>query len=258
MMLSSLWSFIIRFFILSAVINTAKIHAETLLFYDDFWPFSYTEKAQTKGLYFDIVTTVFKNMDTEYTVETYPFKRALILAMAGKGVVVGVFETDERSLELEFSKPFYYEESVLFVNKKNTFPFSTISDLKGKQVGVKLGWSYGAEFDRAKESKLFTTTVGSPKQIYHLLDLGRLDAVVDNKLSGIATINDLSIDQNIEALPRHLVLGGIYIAVKNGTNTGLIKKFDHHVSRIRENGEYEKILAKYYSLANVGSVSKSQ
>jgi len=231
---------------LSSVISTANVHAETLLFYDDFWPFSYTEKAQTKGLYFDIVTTVFKNMETEYKVETYPFKRALIMAMEGKGVVVGVFKTDERSLKLEFSKPFYREESVLFVNKKNTFPFSVISDLKGKQVGVKLGWSYGEEFDRAKERKLFTTTVGSPKQIYNLLDLGRLDAVVDNKLSGIGTINDLSLNQSIEALPQYLVLGGIYIAVKRGTNTELIKKFNHHVSRIRDNGEYEKILAKYY------------
>mgnify|MGYP000394343296 CR=1 FL=1 len=246
MVFNSLWSFIIRFFILSSVISTANVHAETLLFYDDFWPFSYTEKAQTKGLYFDIVTTVFKNMETEYKVETYPFKRALIMAMEGKGVVVGVFKTDERSLKLEFSKPFYREESVLFVNKKNTFPFSVISDLKGKQVGVKLGWSYGEEFDRAKERKLFTTTVGSPKQIYNLLDLGRLDAVVDNKLSGIGTINDLSLNQSIEALPQYLVLGGIYIAVKRGTNTELIKKFNHHVSRIRDNGEYEKILAKYY------------
>jgi len=246
MVFNSLWSFIIRFFILSSVISTANVHAETLLFYDDFWPFSYTEKAQTKGLYFDIVTTVFKNMETEYKVETYPFKRALIMAMEGKGVVVGVFKTDERSLKLEFSKPFYREESVLFVNKKNTFPFSVISDLKGKQVGVKLGWSYGEEFDRAKVRKLFTTTVGSPKQIYNLLDLGRLDAVVDNKLSGIGTINDLSLNQSIEALPQYLVLGGIYIAVKRGTNTELIKKFNHHVSRIRDNGEYEKILAKYY------------
>lgn len=121
-----------------------------------------------------------------------------------------------------------------------------ISDLKGKRVGVKLGWSYGEEFDRAKERKLFTTTVGSPKQIYNLLDLGRLDTVVDNKLSGIGTINDLSLNQSIEALPQYLVLGGIYIAVKRGTNTELIKKFNHHVSRIRDNGEYEKILAKYY------------
>ena len=257
-MFNSVWSFIIRFFILSTVINTAKVHAETLLFYEDFRPFSYTEKAETKGLFFDIVTAVFKNMETAYEIETYPFKRALMMAIEGEGVVVGVFKTDERLLELEFSKPFYQEKTVLFVNKENPFPFSALNDLKGKQVGVKLGWSYGAEFDRAKESKLFTTTVGSPKQIYQLLDLGRLDTVVDNELSGIDIINDLSINENIEALPQHLLLGAIYITIKKGTNTELIKKFNHHVSRIRENGVYEKILAKYYSPDNVGSNSEPQ
>jgi len=258
MMLNSVYSFIIRLFILSAVINTAKIHAETLLFYDDFQPFSYSEKEQTKGLFFDIVTTVFKNMETTYKVEIYPFKRALIMAMEGKGVVVGVFKTDERLLKLGFSKPFYHEKTVLFVNKENIFHFSEINDLKSKQVGVKLGWSYGAEFDQAKESKLFTTTVGSPEQIYRLLNLGRLDTVVDNELSGMGIINDLSINQNIHVLPQHLLLGNIYIAVKKGTNTELITKFNYHVSRIRKNGVYEKILAKYYSPANDGSNSEPQ
>jgi len=258
MMLNSVWSIIIRLFILSAVINTAKIHAESLIFYDEFRPFSYIEEAQTKGLFFDIVTSVFKNMETEYKVETYPFKRALMMAIEGNGVVVGIFKTDERLLKLDFSKPFYHEKTVLFVNKENTFPFSVINDLKGKQVGVKLGWSYGEKFDRAKENKLFTTTVGSPKQIYRLLDLGKLDTVVDNELSGIDIINDLNINQNIEALPQHLLLGDLYIAVKKGTNTELIKKFNHHVSRIRENGMYEKILAKYYSPANVDFNSEPQ
>jgi len=256
--LNTVWSFIIRFFILCSVINTAKIHAETLLFYDDYPPYSYTEKSETKGLFFEVVSTVFKSMETEYMVEAYPFKRSLIMAMEGEGIVVGIFKTDERSLKLDFSKPFYHEKSVLYVNKENTFPFSSINDLKGKRVGVKLGWSYGAEFDQAKKRKLFTTTVGLPKQMYHLLALGRLDTVVDNELSGKGIINELNLNQKIEALPRQLIIGGIYIATKKGTNTQLIKKFNHHVSRIRESGVYEKILAKYSIPANVSFTNEPQ
>ena len=222
------------------------IHAETLLFYDNNQPFCYLDKTQTKGLFFDIVTTVFNNMETEYKVETYPFKRALQMAMKGKGLVVGIYKTEERSLELEFSKPFYLDKLVLFTNKENSFSYDTLDDLNTKQIGIRLGWSYGAEFDLAKKTKLFTTTVGSPQQIYHLLNLGRLDTVIDNELTGKGVINELSISQNIKTLPQYFLVGDIYIAAKKGTNTELIKKFNLHLSRIKDNGVYNKLLAEYY------------
>jgi len=248
-----LWSYFVKIFIFSVAILSSKAQAETLLFYEDYWPFSYIENAQTKGLYYDLATSIFDSMEKDYSVEVYPFKRSLMLSMSGKGLVVGIFKTDERSIELEFSEPFYQEESVLFVNKDNKFPFNAMSDLKGRQIGVKLGWSYGAEFDQAKESKLFTTVVGSTEQIYRLLELGRLDAVVDNKLSGISTINDLKVNQSIDVLPKPLVIGGIHIAAKKGLKSELLKQFNRHVSRIRDNGEYHKILNRYYLPTKVPS-----
>lgn len=248
-----LWSYAVKIFIFSIAVHASKAQAETLLFYEDYWPFSYIENAQTKGLYYDLATSIFDSMEQEYSVEVYPFKRSLMLSMGGKGLVVGIFKTDERSMNLEFSEPFYQEESVLFVNKNNKFAFNAISDLKGKQIGIKLGWSYGAEFDEAKESNLFTTVVGSSQQIYRLLKLGRLDAVVDNKLSGISSINEFKVSQTIDALPNPLVVGGIHIAAKKGLKTELLKQFNHHVSRIRDTGEYQKILNRYYLPAKVPS-----
>ena len=251
-------NFTLAILVIIALLNTSKAHAETLLFYEDFWPFSYTQDTQTKGLYFDIVTAVFESMETAYTVNTYPFKRSLINAIEGNGVVVGIFKTDERALKLDFSQPFYHEESVLFINKDKSFPYNNIEDLQGKRLGIKLGWSYGSEFDAAKDSNVFNTTVGSPQQIYRLLNLKRLDAVVDNKVSGINTLNSLRLSDKIEALPQHLVLGGIYIAVKKGTNSALLERFNTHVSRIKSTGQYDKILAKYYKPAEPSAASEGK
>jgi len=235
-----------KLIILCSVINTAYSQDENLLFYEDFPPFCYIENDQPKGVFFDIVTTVFEGMGASYKFQFYPFKRALFMATQKEKAFVGIYKTDERLQKLDYSKPFYKEKTVFFVAKGQGFRYSTINDLKGKHIGVKLGWSYGREFDQARESKLFTTTVGSQKQIFRLLLAGKLDTVVDNELSGMSVINDLRLKQNIEVLPKPLLEGNIYIAIRKGANTGLIKKFNNHVKRIEKNGTFEKILANYH------------
>jgi len=112
-------------------------------------------------------------------------------------------------------------------------------------IGTKLGWSYGAEFDEARKAKLFGTTVGPSEKIYRLLNLERIDAVVDNELSGLRLIKRIKYQSNIRVLPTPLLHGEIYIAIKKGANLELIKRFNRHLEKIRQSGVYDEILSKY-------------
>ena len=231
--------------VLYSAIYGTSIRAENLIFYNKFQPFSYVENDHIEGLFVDLVTTVFDDMGVKYTLNAYPFKRAMRMGSRGKGVVIGIYKTDERLMVLDYSEPFYQEKTVFFVRKGKSFPFQKVNDLRDKTIAVKLGWSYGAEFDQAKEKKVFATSTGEARQIFRWLKMGRIDAVVDNELSGLSSIKKLGFQRDLETLPTPLLSGDIYIAVKKGTNAKLLERFNRHVKKIKENGVYEIILAKY-------------
>jgi polar amino acid transport system substrate-binding protein len=227
------------------MLSRAEGNVETLIFYHENPPFSYQEDGQVKGLFVDVVTAIFDDMGVAYTIKTYPFKRAMLFANKGGGIVVGIIKNDEREKSLDYSSSFYIEKSVLFVSKGHGFPFNSINDLKGKRVGVKLGWSYGAEFDQATDNKLFTPIVGEPKQLYTLLQAGKLDAVIGRELYIPDLIKILRAPLEVESLPIPLLIADLYLAVKKGTKAELIEKFNYHIELIKLSGEYDNILAKY-------------
>lgn len=236
---------IILFLSCHSMLNRADDKVETLIFYDEYPPFCYQDNGQTKGLFVDVVTAIFDDMGVAYKIKSYPFKRAMLSADMGEGIVVGIIKNNDRQRSLDYSSPFYIDKNVLFVSKGHAFPFSSINDLKGKRVGVKLGWSYGVEFDQATNNKLFTPIVGEPKQLYTLLQTGKLDAVVGNELSIPSLIKILRAPVEVESLPIPLLMADLYLAVQKGTKAELIEQFNYHVGRIKVSGEYDNILAKY-------------
>jgi len=227
------------------MLSRAESDVETLIFYDDFPPFCYLDDGQAKGLFVDVVTAIFDDMGEAYETKSYPIKRALLFASKGQGIVVGILKNEERQKIFDYSSSFYTEKSMLFVSKGHTFPFSSVNDLKGKSVGVKLGWSYGSKFDQARKTQLFTPVVGEPKQLYTLLKTGRLDAVVGNELSVPRLTKVMNYPVKLEPLPTPLLMADLYIAAKKGTKADLIEKFNNHMAKIKMNGEYKSILKKY-------------
>ncbi len=219
--------------------------AENLIFYAGAPPLSYAEGNQPKGLYFDIVTTIFDEMEVEYDVTILPFKRALLHTYEGQGIIVGIYKTEERALRLDYSAPLHDSEVVLFINKTRPFPFLSMSDLKGKTIAVKLGWSYGTAFDQARQQSEFQTIHGEQQRNFRLVIEGRADAFIDDRISGTAAIKEMGIAGKIDILPRPVNIGKLYIAVKKGTNSHLIQHFNYHLQQLKTDGRYQAILSNY-------------
>ena len=229
-----------------SMFSRAEEETEMLFFYGNYPPFCYVENDQVKGLFVDVVTAVFDDMDSVYQTKYYPFKRALHSAKQGDGLVAGILKTAQRQKYLDYSSPFYIEKSMIFVNNNASFPFRSISDLAGKRIGVKLGWSYGEAFDQARHKQLFTPIVGEEIQLYTLLKAGRIDAVIGNEFSAPILIKEMQLEAVIEALPNPLLITGLRIAAKKGTKQQVLERFNIHLKRIKSSGLYEKIINKYY------------
>jgi polar amino acid transport system substrate-binding protein len=219
---------------------------ETLIFYEGDPPLSHPAGYAPSGVYFDIVTAIFDDLGIDYTVTSLPFKRGLMQAKAGKGIVVGIFKTDERAQYLDFSDNFYSTQVVLFTKKGHAFLYHSITDLKDRHIGAKLGWSYGETFDSARNQKLFSVVEGESESLIKQLLQERTDAFIDNKLTGIYSIKKLGIEDQIEIIPKPIDTGPHYLGVRKGSKTELLKQFNQRLLEFQQDGRYKQLLIPYF------------
>ncbi|AMK10663.1 substrate-binding periplasmic protein [Pseudodesulfovibrio indicus] len=118
-------------------------------------PKSWMENGTPRGILVDILHEIEARTGISFDIRLMPWKRAYMLAQAGNGGLIGLSKTKERLTIFDYSGAMYYDEIRLVVLKGNEFPYKTVSDLKGKVVGVTRGASYGDDFDSAK-GRVFT------------------------------------------------------------------------------------------------------
>ncbi|GLQ30142.1 substrate-binding periplasmic protein [Litoribrevibacter albus] len=214
---------------------------KNIIFYEDNAPFSYQLNSEPEGLWVRLVRDILDDMKIPYRFSMYPFKRALHSAKAGEGVVVGIVKNDERLELLDHSEPFYVERNLLWVREGQSFNFKDIADLSGLVLGIKLGWSYGDDFDRAKHEKKFQAIDGNVKKLYALLDAKRLDALVDNDLAAPKNIASLNLTNKFESLPEPLLLANIYLALKRDSDPQFLIDFNRSLTKLRKQGRLAEI-----------------
>lgn len=111
--------------------------------------------------------------------KAYPWRRALMMAEHGEGIIYGAAATPERLATLSFSHPLYEVGQWLVVNRQRQFSFNTWDDLKGKVLAIQTGAQFMGEFE-ALRGTLFTVQENSESITSRLkmLALNRVDAIV--------------------------------------------------------------------------------
>lgn len=227
--------------------GSKSLYAEPkqVIFYDDYPPFSFQQNGEAQGLWVDLIEAILSDMNIPYELQVYPFKRALHSAKTGEGVVVGIVKNEQREAFLDYSDSFYVEKNLLWVRKGHSFEFTKIPDLKGHTLGIKLGWSYGDEFDQAKEAQWFSTIDGEIKQLYALLDAERLDALVDNDLAAPKLISKLNLKHELVSLSQPLLLASIYLAMKKGSDPRFLAAFNQTLSKLKKSNRLKEIQSQF-------------
>lgn len=193
-----------------------------------------------------------------FSIERYPWVRAIKLAETEKKLIFGFSFTTERAKQFRFSEPLYYNNIWLVTRSDRTFPFKTLSDLKGKSVGVLRGSNYGGEFDRQK-NKLFRVeddVDAYPARLKKLL-MKRMDAMLyasaESRPQMVeAQINKIVIDDAdvpSSEHPRFSVLAvpvlrdGVRFAINNDDQSDIITRLDRAIERVRRSGAINRIMA---------------
>ena len=155
--------------------------------------------------------------------------------------------TDQRKAKYLFTEPYVYSGAQLMVKKGNE-SIKTLEDLKGKKVGVSLGSNYEQiikDFDKNKE--ITVVTYDNDGGMRQDVALGRLDAMMDDKVSALAVVQE-------NKLPLQLVgsdvqpLENAFPFVNNDENKAIVEKVNKALDDMRADGTLEKVSKKWVNL----------
>lgn len=152
---------------------------------DRYEPLLHLRDGQPAGSLVEILKASQRHSGDRFDIELTLWQRALRLAEAGQGGLIGVSRTRERETWLDYSRPIHETTLLLAVRKGETFALRSIADLEGKTLGMAMGTTGGDAFDEAERDGRIRVIRdrGAPQRLLALM-AGRLDAAVLSGGSG--------------------------------------------------------------------------
>lgn len=220
-------------------------------------PFEFTNKDnQYVGIDIDILKAIAKAENFKVEIKPVGFNAAVQSLQSGQldGIMAGMAITDERKVKFDFSKPYYKTGFVMAVAKDSSI--KSLEQLRGKRVALKTGTA-AAEYALSLKDKygFSTVTFDDSDNMYN-------DVVNGNS---VACFEDDPVMQYAIKTGTKLKIvtkparGGYYgFAVAKGKNQELLQKFNAGLAKIKQNGEYAKIKARYLSTKTVSQQKEAK
>ncbi len=224
--------------------------AEEIVVYsgDSFQPQIYLVNGKPAGYVAALFERISRDTGDTYRFTLLPWKRAVSESAAGLGGISNFSWTPERARSFDYSDPVFVNRSYLLVKKGHAFPFASLNDLRGKRIGALLGSSYGDEFDRAAENKLFIVDYDS-NEVLRLkkLLIGRFDAaIVELDTFNLMVNSDPELAANKDEftfLPKSLIDDKLYLAFPKSMHMlPALKRFNLALNALKKTREYQKII----------------
>ncbi len=208
----------------------------------EFPPFEYLENGEITGFDMDLVHEIGKLVDADIKIVDMGFD-GLLPALQMKKVdlvIAGMTANEERMKTVSFTQPYYTASQVIIVKDGND-SIKSFADLKGKKVGVMLGFTGDmvvSEIDGVKIERFNAAYAG-----IMALQAGKVEAIV----------LDSEPAKNYVAQNKGLVLADAdaeqeenAIAVRKN-DKALLEKVEKALSEIKANGTYDKLIQKYFN-----------
>ncbi|OZG71890.1 amino acid ABC transporter substrate-binding protein [Hahella sp. CCB-MM4] len=242
-----LYSYLIS---MSLLLSATDTNAEEYVFVSlEFPPLEYTgEDGSPTGIAVDIVRKIMTSLGHEVQINIHPWSRSLDLVRKGNAdAIFTAYRTPDREKFLDYSKEVLIHQTIaLYAKKDSPIIFNgDLTTLRDKQIGVISTISYGPRFDQMRPN-LNVQSVEKLEQNFQKLMLGRIDLFISNKFVADWKLQTTGMTNLITSLSREVdhVPSFIGFSRKQGL-TRLRDDFDRELIRLKNNGEYKKILARY-------------
>lgn len=228
--------------ILSVVLFTVSLGASKIYVGTnaEFPPFEYLEKGEMVGFDVDLVNEIGKVIGKEIIMKDMAFD-GLIPALQTKRIdliIAGMTATTDRKKTVNFSNSYYSANQVIVLNKENT-EIKDFKDLKGKKIGVMLGFT--GDFvvnEMGYSSKKFNAAFAG----IMALQSNKIDAVV---LDSETAKNYIKKNDNLKLAKGKGEAEDYAIAIRK-SDKELLKNINSAIKLLQENGKFDELLTKYF------------
>ena len=217
------------------------------------WPPFSSENLPEYGTATALVSAICKAGGIQPKYEFYPWKRAELKVVTGEIFAAFPYAiSEERRKSHDFSDILFHGVNVFVHYEKNlhsrvAITYKALDDLQGYRIGGISGSFLEPAFSHAGLSYEPTTTLD---QSIHKLVAGRIDLCIDDKVVLYDAIMRLYPDKIGhfrflpkpfgEKMPTALLVSRAYPDARQ-----ILKKFNRGLAIIKQNGEYDRIIAKY-------------
>lgn len=207
----------------------------------EFPPFEYLEKGKITGFDIELIEEMGKILDADIKIVDMSFDGLLpALQMKKVDVVIaGMTATEERMKTVAFTQPYYTASQVIIVKKDNN-SIKSFNDLKGKKVGVMLGFTGDvvvSEIAGVKVERFNAAYAG-----ILALNSNKIEAVV---LDSEPAKNYVLQNKNIKIVEGDTAQENYAIALRKNDKK-LLEKLEKALKETKNNGTYDKLLKKYF------------
>ncbi len=221
--------------------------ADYIIYSDNsFPPFEFYDE-ETKayiGVDMDILAAVAADQGFTYEVKNEGFDASMGAVQSGQadGMIAGMTITEKRAETFDFSEGYFADGQILVV--KSGSDIASLADLADKTVAAKTS-TQGAEYAQSMASEYGFEVVfyeDSPT-MYTAVINGTNDACIEDRSVVGWAIKEESLE--LTTIGEVINPGYYGFAVKKGTKSELIEKFNAGLANIKASGKYDEILAKY-------------
>lgn len=207
------------------------------------------ENNELTGFDVDVWKEIGSRMDRDVEFVTADFSGLFGLLDSGKiTTIANQITVNEKRLEkYDFSQPYVYYGAQLVVKGDNDEVYD-LETLKGKKVGVSLGSNYEEmvrSFDTNQEINVITYE--SYQASLQDVSLGRIDAVLNDRLAAIVAIGESGLDIKLGGEPVEL-MHNAFPFVKSDETTVLLEGVDDAIISMYADGTMKDISMKWFGV----------
>ncbi|WP_287028182.1 substrate-binding periplasmic protein [Pseudomonas sp. UBA6310] len=190
--------------------------ADPLRIVSEAWaPYVYEENGVVRGLDYELTATVLERLGITHELQLLPWKRSLAEFDEGRAdAILDIFRNPDREQSMVFvDEPLSSSEFVLFYARQRPFPYSDLSSLKGRRIGVSPGYWYSNEAFR--QSKDFIReNAPSHAANFGKLMLGRVDMVLIERRVGLYLAQQMGILDQLDYHRQPISHDDLYLALR--------------------------------------------
>ena len=214
----------------------------------DIWPpYQIMSIDGVHGYSVSVVEAVYDRLNKPHpSVDSFPWKRAMDMVMHDRAI--GIFSanhTPERAMYMHYpSEPLIVSPWVIWTRGGRV---ESLDDLRGKTIGVVLGYSYTDEFWDFIEKYCNVEAVHSDEVNFVKLDAGRLDAVIAEYGNGYYLVTSKGMKNIVPNMGVVVKEDGLYVAFNRElVSQSFVDDFSRELVEFKKTDQYRSLLRKYF------------